>query len=74
MSGSEDGQVYIWDVIDAKVVAKLDHRNISQAGKYVSPAKFIHSISAHPTAQNLITAARERVYLWQLPMEEEMEE
>jgi hypothetical protein len=31
--GSEDGRVYIWDLVETKVLAKLEH---PQGTKYVS--------------------------------------
>ncbi|XP_064605225.1 WD repeat domain-containing protein 83-like [Liolophura sinensis] len=53
MSGSEDGSVYIWDLLEAKIVQKLDH------GKGV-----VHSMSHHPTENCLLTAVGPSVYVW----------
>ncbi|CAD5212520.1 unnamed protein product [Bursaphelenchus okinawaensis] len=62
-SGSEDGCLYIYDLIDSKVLARLDH----------SPNKFVHSVSAHPTNNGLVlSAAGHKFYVWQ--GEEKMEE
>ncbi|KAH7705252.1 WD domain-containing protein [Aphelenchoides avenae] len=63
VSGSEDGFVYLWDVVDAKVLHKLDH----------SPVKYVHSVSTHPTKQGLVSVAREKIYIWQCPQEDEEE-
>lgn len=61
VSGSEDGYVYIWDLVDAKVVAKLHHPS----------TKYVHSIAAHPTKQALLSSARDKIFLWELPSDTE---
>lgn len=53
-SGSEDGHVYVWDLIDAKIKQKLKHSN----------EKAVHSISFHPDASKLLTAQENCAYLW----------
>jgi WD40 repeat protein len=56
VSGSEDGFVYIYDVVSGKVITKLNH----------SPSKFVHSVSAHPTKNHvLLSNAGHRIYVWQ---------
>ena len=57
LAGSEDGSVYIWDLVDAKLVGKLDH-HLDQVT--------IHSLSFHPDQSRLCTAAKDFVYLWGL--------
>ena len=52
LSGSEDGSVYIWDLVEAKLVGKLDH-NLDQVP--------IHSLSFHPDQSRLCTAAKDFV-------------
>lgn len=54
VSGSEDGCIYIWDLIEGSVKEKLHHD-----GK-----KVVHSISFHPSKPTLLTAAEGTVYLW----------
>lgn len=54
LSGSEDGLVYIWDLIDSKLVHKLPHPG----------QKVVHSISYHPSETCLITAAGDTMYVW----------
>jgi mitogen-activated protein kinase organizer 1 len=54
LSGSEDGLVYVWDLVDGKVVSKLTH----EAGHVV------HSLSYHPTEQCLISACQSKLYVW----------
>ncbi|WKX93134.1 hypothetical protein Q1695_010848 [Nippostrongylus brasiliensis] len=61
-SGSEDGFVYIWSLLDSTVLAKLEH-----------PSKVIHSLSAHPKKQHLLTAAGQLVYLWVAKNDEDFE-
>lgn len=63
VSGSENGYVYIWDFVDnTKVLAKLDHG---------VAAKYVHSVSTHPTHQCLLSAAGGRVYYWHCFNDEE---
>ncbi|KJH42693.1 WD domain, G-beta repeat protein [Dictyocaulus viviparus] len=52
-SGSEDGFVYIWSLLDSNMVAKLEHTS-----------KIVHSLSSHPKKKHLLTAAGQLVYLW----------
>jgi mitogen-activated protein kinase organizer 1 len=54
-SGSEDGHVYMWDLVDAKVKQKLKHLN----------EKTVHSLSYHPEEDKLLSAQEQFVYLWQ---------
>ncbi|KAL3868763.1 hypothetical protein ACJMK2_041528 [Sinanodonta woodiana] len=54
LSGSEDGYVYIWDLIEPKVISKLKHEN----------QRVIHSLSYHPTEVSLLTAAGDKMYVW----------
>lgn len=56
ISGSEDGNVYIWDVVDAKIKQKLKHMN----------NKTVHSLSQHPDQNKLLSAQEQYVYLWSL--------
>ena len=57
LTGSEDGCVYIWDLVDASRVGRLDHHleNVP-----------VHSLSFHPDQSRLCTAAKDFVYLWGL--------
>ncbi|CAB3405661.1 unnamed protein product [Caenorhabditis bovis] len=52
-SGSEDGFVYIYNLMDSTISAKLEH-----------PSKVVHSLSAHPKKERLITASGQLIYLW----------
>ncbi len=53
-SGSEDGFIYIWDLVDSKVKQKLKHAN----------EKTVHSLSFHPEENKLLSAQEQFVYLW----------
>lgn len=65
MSGSENSNAYIWDFVDnKKVLAKLDHG---------LKAKYVHSISTHPTHQCLLSAAGSRFYYWRCEEDENNE-
>ncbi len=53
-SGSEDGHVYIWDLVEGKVRHKLKHSN----------EKTVNSISYHPEEDKMLSAQEQSVYLW----------
>lgn len=57
LSGSEDGCVYIWDLVEASLVGKLEH-NLGQVP--------IHSLCFHPDQSRLCTAAKDHIYLWSI--------
>ena len=54
LSGSEDGNIYIWNLIDAKLLNKLHHK----------PGSVVHSLSYHPTNSCLLSACENKVYVW----------
>jgi mitogen-activated protein kinase organizer 1 len=56
ISGSEDGYVYIWDVVEAKVKHKLSHSN----------ERTVHSVSFNPLEDKLLSAQEKCIYLWNL--------
>jgi len=55
LSGSENGQVYVWDLVEGGVVAKLD----SGAGRGI-----VHSLATHPNKPQMLAAARGTVVVW----------
>ncbi|XP_060592589.1 WD repeat domain-containing protein 83-like [Ruditapes philippinarum] len=54
LSGSEDGFVYIWDLIEGKVIHKLAHEG----------QKVVHSLTYHPSETCLVTAAGDKMFVW----------
>jgi len=56
LSGSENGQVYCWQLVEGGLVAKLDHG----AG-----AGTVHSLAPHPSQAQLVTAHLGRIVVWQ---------
>jgi len=60
ISGSEDGSVYIWDLITASVTTKLEnvHKSV------------IFSLCLHPKKSFLVTASTDSVKLWSDGIEE----
>lgn len=54
MSGSEDGNIYFWDLIEANVVAKTEN-----AHKGV-----VFSMTKHPSKNVILTAGTDSVKLW----------
>ncbi|KIH69521.1 WD domain, G-beta repeat protein [Ancylostoma duodenale] len=61
-TGSEDGFVYVYSLLDSNILAKLEH-----------PSKVVHSLSPHPKKQHLLTAAGQLVYLWVTKNDEDFE-
>uniref|UniRef100_A0A915EJN0 WD repeat domain-containing protein 83 n=1 Tax=Ditylenchus dipsaci TaxID=166011 RepID=A0A915EJN0_9BILA len=55
VSGSEEGLVYIWDLVSTKIIAKLPHPG----------TKYVHSVTTHPSNQSLLSVAGENLYVWQ---------
>uniref|UniRef100_A0A0B6ZG56 WD repeat domain-containing protein 83 n=1 Tax=Arion vulgaris TaxID=1028688 RepID=A0A0B6ZG56_9EUPU len=55
LSGSEDGCVYIWDLLEAKLVQKLDHET----------SRTVHSLSFHPREPVVLTACSDKVLVWE---------
>lgn len=55
VSGSENGNIYFWDLVEAKIVHTLE-----KAHKLV-----VYSISYHPTANCLLSASSDsKVKVW----------
>ena len=54
MSGSEDGCVYAWDVVDSKIKFKLKHAN----------DKTVPCLSYHPEEKKLLSSQENHIYLW----------
>ncbi|XP_023230264.1 WD repeat domain-containing protein 83-like [Centruroides sculpturatus] len=63
-SGSEDGIIYCWDLVESNIKAKLSH-----------VGKVVHSVSSHPSKPCLISATKNLVYVWEdTPREEEKDD
>jgi len=56
LSGSENGQVYCWNLVEAGLEAKLDHG---------PGAGTVHSLAQHPSLAQLVTAYLGRICVWQ---------
>ena len=54
ISGSENGQIFIWDLIEAKVLHQIEH----------GLKGVVYSLSAHPRKNYLLSAASDSVKLW----------
>ncbi|CAK9303080.1 unnamed protein product [Gordionus sp. m RMFG-2023] len=59
-SGSQEGYVYCWDLLESTLKAKLDHG----ATDNFKANKVVASLSAHPTKNHLLTASSNSIYLW----------
>ncbi|XP_055355975.1 WD repeat domain-containing protein 83-like [Paramacrobiotus metropolitanus] len=55
LSGSEDGQVYCWDLITGQIVQKLDHG----LGETV-----ITCVAHHPKDGSFISTAKNKLFIW----------
>jgi len=55
VSGSEDGRLVLWDLIDAKVVSSLAHPLAGRA---------VHSVAIHPEDFLIMSAQEGKVFLW----------
>ncbi|CAL1544990.1 unnamed protein product [Lymnaea stagnalis] len=55
LSGSEDGLVYIWDLVEAKLVDTLNHET----------SRTVHSITFHPSEPVLLSASGDKVFIWE---------
>uniref|UniRef100_A0A915IM71 WD repeat domain-containing protein 83 n=1 Tax=Romanomermis culicivorax TaxID=13658 RepID=A0A915IM71_ROMCU len=60
ISGSEDGKIYIWNLIEGKLAFTLDNSIASAAFS----RKPFHSLSSHPTKPCLLAANMDKIYLW----------
>ena len=55
VSGSEDGRLVIWDLIEAKLLASLPHP---------LPGRSVHSVDVHPEQYLLVTAQEGQAFMW----------
>ena len=54
VSGSEDGQVYFSDLVEAKLIRQLNH----------DTSRPVHSLSHHHSKPYLLTACTDKIHLW----------
>ncbi|XP_041358017.1 WD repeat domain-containing protein 83-like [Gigantopelta aegis] len=54
VSGSEDGFVYIWDLVEGKLATKLDHKT----------TRATHTLSFHSSETCLLTASADKMFVW----------
>ncbi|KAJ4431702.1 hypothetical protein ANN_20304, partial [Periplaneta americana] len=57
ISGSVDGDIWCWDLVQGSVVTKLTHEKNS----------VVHSLSSHPSQMFLLSASRGTIKLWGVP-------
>lgn len=60
VSGSEDGNIYIWSLLEGKVEHRLKHSH-----------NVVHTLCIHPSNLELLSAADNTLYLWNLEGEGE---
>ena len=61
ISGSEDGTVYMWSLVEGQLLCTLQHTG----------SRVVHSLSPHPSKPWLITAAQNSIYVWKDQPEDE---
>uniref|UniRef100_A0A0R3QKR9 WD repeat domain-containing protein 83 n=1 Tax=Brugia timori TaxID=42155 RepID=A0A0R3QKR9_9BILA len=59
VSGSEDAHLYIWSLIEMKILHKLPH-----------PSSVVHSVSSHPKKPILLSSSTTNIFLWGMQKEE----
>lgn len=57
ISGSEDGQIYYWNLLDSKLLG-------SHLGTVNNNRPVVHSLSTNLNKDELLTASENCVYLW----------
>ncbi|MCP9263825.1 WD repeat domain-containing protein 83 [Dirofilaria immitis] len=60
VSGSEDAHLYIWNMIEMKILHKLPH-----------PNSVVHSVSSHPKKPILLSSSAANIFLWGLKNEKD---
>ncbi|XP_015794292.1 WD repeat domain-containing protein 83-like [Tetranychus urticae] len=55
VSGSEDANLVCWDLIQKKVVQRVYHAN----------HRVVHSLSCHPSKNEILTSAEGSIHLWE---------
>ncbi|KAI1290379.1 WD repeat domain-containing protein 83 [Halotydeus destructor] len=61
VSGSEDGQIYMWNLIEGSITGKLFHEG----------HRVVHSLDTHPSGKELVSASEGSIYLWTLKEEDD---
>ena len=69
LAGSEDGNIYVWNLVEATLLTKLDHNLEPNFG---SRTVVVSSLTFHPSNAFLCSAAKGFVYYWG-PKEETIE-
>ena len=69
LAGSEDGNVYVWSIVEATLLTTLDHNiGINKGSKNL----IVSSLAFHPSAPYLCSAANGLVYFWGAKSDEEV--
>lgn len=54
ITGSEDGKIYYWNLLDSKLLGKIDNDN----------RPVVHSLSTNINKDELLTASENFIYVW----------
>ena len=68
LAGSEDGHIYVWSLVEATLLTKLDHNTEPTNG---IRNLIVSSLTFHPSASYLCSAAKGWVYYWGPKQDEE---
>ena len=67
LSGSENGFVYVWDLVEGGGPLNMLNHTDMPDGSSIPSTLTVHSLSFHPKKCELITAAKAKVYVWREP-------
>uniref|UniRef100_A0AC35TIX8 WD_REPEATS_REGION domain-containing protein n=1 Tax=Rhabditophanes sp. KR3021 TaxID=114890 RepID=A0AC35TIX8_9BILA len=56
LTGSEDGNAYLYDMLSGNIVGSLDHKEFSS---------YVHSVACHPKEMKAMTGAKDVVCVWE---------
>jgi mitogen-activated protein kinase organizer 1 len=56
LSGSEDGSIYIWDLVKASKIKSLKPPDGS--------SDIVHSVVYHPSQEQLASASKSKIFVW----------
>ena len=70
LAGSEDGYIYVWSLVEATLLTKLDHNVESTIG---NPPLIVTSLTFHPSSPFLCSAAKGLVFCWGNEVQDDMD-
>ncbi|KAL9085488.1 MAG: hypothetical protein Q9159_004683 [Coniocarpon cinnabarinum] len=63
-TGSEDGDIVVWDVVSKEVMQRLSHDDLAKRGHYGT----VFGVDVHPARRELVSCGMDKtVRIWQVP-------